>query len=380
MHIAFLTPEYPHSSLSRAAGIGTSIKNVSKGLVENNIAVTVFVINQSDHFEFNDNGVTIVAIKNKKAKLFNWYFNRKHINTIVEAHITKTNIQLIEVPDWTGITAFMKFSIPVVMRIHGSDTYFCNLEQRQQKLKNFVLEKMAFNAADKVIAVSCFAATQTAKVFKSKRTIDVIHNGIDITQFKVEEKAYEPLQLLYFGSVIRKKGVLELAHIFNELIQLEPKAKLMIVGNDCIDVVENVSTVQLVKDILNEEALNQTEFKSQVPYVEIKDLINKAHVVALPSYAEAFPMTWLETMALGKPLVASNIGWSKEIINDGINGYSVFPSEHKHYAEKIRSLFLDEKMCYTFGSNARETITTNFSLAIITKKNIEAYKAIINNE
>jgi glycosyltransferase involved in cell wall biosynthesis len=284
------------------------------------------------------------------------------------------------VPDWTGITAFMKFSIPVVMRIHGSDTYFCDLEQRQQKLKNFVLEKMAFNAADKVIAVSHFAASQTAKVFKSKRTKDVIHNGIDITQFKVEEKAYEPLQLLYFGSVIRKKGVLELAHIFNELIQLEPKAKLMIVGNDCIDVVENVSTVQLVKDILDEEALNQTEFKSQVPYAEIKDLINKAHVVALPSYAEAFPMTWLETMALGKPLVSSNIGWSKEIINDGINGYSVFPSEHKNYAEKIRSLFLDEKMCYTFGSNARETITTNFSLDIITKKNIEAYKAIINNE
>lgn len=380
MHIAFLTPEYPHSSLSRAAGIGTSIKNVSKGLVENNIAVTVFVINQSDNFEFNDDGVTIVAIKNKKAKLFNWYFNRKHINTIVEAHIAKTNIQLIEVPDWTGITAFMKFSIPVVMRIHGSDTYFCDLEQRQQKLKNFVLEKMAFNAADKVVSVSHFAANQTAKVFKSKRAIDVIHNGIDITQFTVENEAYEPLQLLYFGSVIRKKGVLELAHIFNELIQLEPKAKLMVVGNDCIDVVENVSTVKLVKDILNEEALKHTVFKSQVPYSEIKDLINKAHVVALPSYAEAFPMTWLETMALGKPLVASNIGWSKEIINDGINGYSVFPSEHKNYAEKIRSLFLDEKMCYTFGINARETITTNFSLDIITKKNIEAYKAIINNE
>lgn len=380
MHIAFLTPEYPHSKLSRAAGIGTSIKNVSMGLVKNKITVTVFVINQSHSFQLNDNGVTVVAIKNNKAKLFNWYFNRKHINAIVEKYITQNNIQLLEVPDWTGITAFMKFSIPVVMRIHGSDSYFCDLEQRKQKLKNYILEKMAFNAADKVLSVSHFAAAQTAKVFKSKRPIDVIHNGIDLTQFTPEKTTYEPFKLLYFGSIIRKKGVLELAHIFNELIQLEPKAKLMVVGNDCIDVVENVSTVKLLKDILSEEAKKHTEFKSQVPYSKIKDLINNAHVVVLPSYAEAFPMTWLETMALGKPLVASNIGWSKEIINDGVNGYSVFPSEHKNYAEKIRHLFLDEKMCYTFGNNARETIIKNFSLDVITQKNIKAYKAIINNE
>ena len=43
MHIAFLTPEYPHAQVTHAAGIGTSIKNLTTALVTEGIAVTVFV-------------------------------------------------------------------------------------------------------------------------------------------------------------------------------------------------------------------------------------------------------------------------------------------------------------------------------------------------
>ena len=47
MHLAFLTPEYPHAKTEPAAGIGTSIKNMVIALVKKNIKISIFVYNQS---------------------------------------------------------------------------------------------------------------------------------------------------------------------------------------------------------------------------------------------------------------------------------------------------------------------------------------------
>ena len=56
MHIAFLTPEYPHSELSRSGGLGTSIKNLAKGLVQNGVKVSIFIIGQSKNIHLDDDG------------------------------------------------------------------------------------------------------------------------------------------------------------------------------------------------------------------------------------------------------------------------------------------------------------------------------------
>jgi len=58
------------------------------------------------------------------------------------------------VPDWTGISAFMNLKCPIVIKCHGSDTYFCALEKRKQKFKNYFLEKKALKSADYILSVS----------------------------------------------------------------------------------------------------------------------------------------------------------------------------------------------------------------------------------
>ena len=67
MHIAFLTPEYPHERISHSAGIGTSIKNLVTTLVQKGILVSVFVYGQEEDAVFNKDGVTIHLIKKKEA-------------------------------------------------------------------------------------------------------------------------------------------------------------------------------------------------------------------------------------------------------------------------------------------------------------------------
>lgn len=153
MHIAFLTSEYPHELASRSAGIGASIKNITAGLVKH-ARVSIFIYGQDKEVVIRENGVTLHFIKHKKFKFFSWFFHRKHLQNYINSYIAKEHITAIEVPDWTGISAFMNLKCPIVIKCHGSDTYFCALEKRKQKFKNYFLEKKALKSADYILSVS----------------------------------------------------------------------------------------------------------------------------------------------------------------------------------------------------------------------------------
>ena len=61
--------------------------------------------------------------------------NGRDIAKLFQEGAKKENIDIVEAADWTGITAFMKFNCPLILRLHGSDTYFCHLEKRKLKIK-----------------------------------------------------------------------------------------------------------------------------------------------------------------------------------------------------------------------------------------------------
>lgn len=382
MHIAFLTPEYPHLKTSHSAGIGSSIKNLAVELLQNNHRVTVFVYSEDSNEIFDDNGISIHKIRYKKYPVLSWYLYRKQLQKYINNIIKVNQINLIEAPDWTGITAFIKFRCPLLIRLHGTDAYFCKLEGREQKIKNYFFEKVALKSADYIASVSEFTALETKRIFNIKTAIKIIYNGINTTQFYnrqntfyIEEELGETI--LYFGSVIRKKGVLELAKIFNKVVEKRPSTQLTLLGKDVIDIFENKPTLELFMNKLSSEAKQNVIHINHVPYKKVKEHIRKANVIVLPSFAEAFPMTWLEAMAMGKGLVTSNIGWANELMIDGKTGFTENPVAHQLYADKILQLLENKELNATFGINAKERIHQFFSLEVIGAKNISYYKSIL---
>lgn len=377
MTIGFITPEYPHINLKRSAGLGSSIKNLSKGLVSKGVKVYVFAVFQDENKTFNEEGITIISIARKGYGFLGWYLERKHIERQIKLAIKSNNIDILEAPDWTGITAFMNFKIPVVIRLHGSDAYFCNLENRKQKRKHFLFESNALKRADHIVSVSNFAAQLTKEIFKLKQDITTIYNGVDVSEFKPNNDLTVRGRLLYFGTIIRKKGVLELAQIFNHLIEQRPEASLILIGKDAKDVFENTSTLSLFKSLLSSEAKPKVEHIQEVAYSEIHNYIASAEVVVLPSFAEAFPMTWLEALAMEKPLVSSNIGWAHELMVHDHTGYTINPNNHIEYANRIQELLEDKEKAKMFGLNGRKHVVKNFSTEIVLKKNIDFYNKAI---
>lgn len=380
MHIGLLTPEYPHPSFSPSAGLGTSIKNLAKALIKEGVAVTIFVYNQESDSEFNYDGINFIVIRRVGYKFLGWYLYRKHLQRIINKEIVNDHIDLLEAPDWTGITAFMNFQVPVVVRMHGSDAYFCKLEGRKQKFKNRFFELKALRNADRLVSVSLFTAKITMEIFGIKKRIKVIPNGICLKDFSINQTTFGKKRILYFGTIIRKKGVLELAGIFNILIQKDRDLEFVLIGKDTYDIFQKKSTLELLRNKLSHSAQKALKVYKEVPYHEIKNYIESSSVIVLPSLAEALPMAWLEAMAMGKPLVTSNIGWAEEVMVDKVTGYAVNPSDHELFAARILNLIDDPEKARAMGTEARKKIKEQFSTRILVHRNIEFYKTIIDEK
>ena len=390
--LSFLTPEYPHPNTGNSGGIGTSIKNLAVGLLTQGCAVRILVYGQKEDAVFEDNGIVVQQIKNVKLKGLSWWLTRKKLERIINTLYDNQEIDLAEAPDWTGITSFIKpKKCPVVIRLNGSDTYFCHLDQRPVKWVNKFHEKRALQNANGLISVSQFTANLTNQLFGLNKNFTIIPNAVDLSLFDNSVSTVtvpsEPVQraveagdrgLLYFGTLIRKKGLLELPFIFNKVIEQHPTAQLMLVGRDAPDIITgNASTWAMMQALFSPTALANVTYLGGVPYGEIIKHIEQATLCVFPTFAEALPVSWLEAMALQKPVVASNIGWATEIIEDGVDGFLVNPADHTTYAAKVVALLEDPELQKRFGMAARKKVEQKFSMEIVAQQSLAFYENLI---
>lgn len=381
MHIGFLTPEYPHDRVNYSAGIGTSLKNLIDSLLKINCRVSVFVYNENCYDYIEEGGLTIHLIQQAKPGNASWYTNRKRINKYVQYYIHTEKIDLIEAPDWTGITSFMSFTCPVAIRLHGSDGFFCYTENRPQKLKNYFFEKLALQQADAVISPNAFTQRITQKVFKisSFKQVETINLGLNLANFGDFDFAeIEENSVYYLGTIIRKKGVFNLPAIFGEISKAEPKSKFYLIGNDAPDVFSGEeSTWKLLKKEISPEILRHVTYLGKIEYKEVAEYLKRANVCVFPSMAETTGMVTLEAMAMGRPVIASNEDWSKELIDDGMNGYRINPLDYQRFAKTACGIFNDRSKAISLGQNARAKVEKEFDATSTARKNLDFYKTIV---
>jgi glycosyltransferase involved in cell wall biosynthesis len=379
MNIAFLTPEYPHPQTGSSGGIGTGIKNLAQSLTEEGHAVFIYVYGQSTDDTFADGEVKVQRIQNRTFKGLSWWLTRKKIARIINRDIKILKLDIVEVPDWTGISAWMNLNCKVVMRLNGSDTFFCNLEHRPVKWWNKLQEKTAYKQADAIIAVSDFVGTQTNLVLNASRSYRVIPNGIQTALFNGTADESNHQTVLYFGTLIRKKGVLDLPEILNRIHDQKPEVNFVFIGADASDIhTGSPSTWELMKGLFSSQTTKRVSYLGKVPYTSIQSYIQRATVCIFPSYAEACPVSWLEAMAMEKAIVASNIGWAPELIRDQKEGLLVHPSQHERYAEAVLQLLNNPEQRYEFGRQARLRCISVFDSAVIARHSVTYYQQIID--
>lgn len=342
--------------------------------------VSIIIYGQGNDEFFEEDGIMHYRVQNIEQGKLKRYHTQKKIGRLLRSLIRQQKVNIVEAPDWRGITSFLSVKCPLVVKIHGSDAYFAHLDQKPIKWRIRFAERRALQKANAVVSVSKYAASITASLFSLKKKIAIIPNGIDINQFEVLP-SNSTVNVLYFGTLVRKKGSLELPHIFKKVIEQCPDAQLSLVGLNSDDpATGNPSVWQMIQEALSPQARLQTQYLGSVPYSEVKNYIAEAAVCIFPSYAEALPVSWMEAMAMGKAIVASDIGWASEMITDGHEGFLVHPSSHDLFAAKIVQLLKDPKLRQDLGDAARRKAENQFSTAAVAAQNLEFYHNLIRRK
>ena len=183
------------------------------------------------------------------------------------------------------------------------------------------------------------------------RDVIVVPNGINLNEnAEREAEGGDPgKKILFVGRLHPVKGTQYFLGAMKIVHQELPEAKLVLVGDG-----EEREHLETLTDNLGIREC--VEFAGRVPHERVQDYMNQAEVFVLPSLSEGFPVTILEAMACGLPVVATRVGGLPDVIEDGVNGYLVKAKEPSEIAEALLKLLLDEQLWETISKTNKQKI------------------------
>jgi len=135
---------------------------------------------------------------------------------------------------------------------------------------------------------------------------------------------------------------------------------------------------EVEKFIANEGLKGEVYFGGFLPHKELMREVKGADLVVLPSLYESQPMFALEAMACNKPLVAFDLPYAREIINDGHNGLLSEVCNVNDLVRKMALALQDQSLRLKLGQNAFEYVKKNHDWDIQAKKYLKIYERVID--
>jgi len=357
---------------------------LAEALVEYGCRVSVITLESDLNKVLIDtiNGVERIKIPGRSfLPGMHFLMGRRNMIQFVSRFLKKNKIDIIETSDFMGYFLFTpNWKIPRVVRIGGGETFFRSFLKEKLHWKHKWMEKQSIQKAHAVACKSEFGWQQAREIFNLKHIeTAIIPNPVDTRLFKPSSNQKEdPGRIVYSGTFIRKKGIIELFKMLPLVFDKNPKSHLVCVGPDAFDLkTRSQSTIKLALEHLPKRFHNRVTFLGHVDHFKISDVINTASVCVFPSFVEVFPNAWLEAMACEKAIVASNFGVGPEVIINNESGFLCNPQDHNQFADCILKILEDQDLRRKLGKGARQRVENFFSQEAIVKKNIEWYTKVI---
>lgn len=170
-----------------------------------------------------------------------------------------------------------------------------------------------------VVAVSKYINHRVREVAPNDCEINLLYNGIKIDRFNKEkiEQDKNEIVILFTGRLQQSKGVKLLIEVFIEILEMGVNnIKLLIVGNSGFADSKKSKFIQDI-EVLSKKALGKIDFTGYIDYSKIHEVYHLADIAVFPSLApEAFPLTTIEALASGLPIIVSDAGGMPEGIDE----------------------------------------------------------------
>ncbi len=219
------------------------------------------------------------------------------------------------------------------------------------------IERASMRRANTVVAVSQFAA-DSAKEHVLDCPMQVIHNGVDTKRFypPAHREIHKPFRLLYVGSWMARKGVDLLAPIMREL------------GDDFVLHYTGGAAAEKDKPQMPPNMHDLGRLTGD----EVVKAMHEADALLFPSRSEGLPLTVLEAMACGLPVITTRETASYELLKNSTMDILVSRNDIKGFVAAVQSLH------NTILSSGFKPTNTNISQENMVKKYLCVYEGLIN--
>lgn len=233
--------------------------------------------------------------------------------------------------------------------------------------------KRLFSKLDGRIAVSNSAMEFTNKHFPADYTI--IPNGVDLGHFSpnvlpIDEFNDGKINVLFVGRLEKRKGFNYLLEAYAEIKQETPNVRLIIVG-------PRTRWSSKYEKQMSRNGLADVVFTGRISYAKLPRYYKTADIVCSPATGrESFGLILLEAMAMGKPIVASNLPGYANVVTHGVEGLLAPPCDVGGLAQALTSLIIDRQLRQEMGVRGVMK-ASNYGWESIAKKVVEYYSKVL---
>lgn len=341
------------------AGAQTMCENLIMELKKdenNKIEVISFFDVHSEITErLEKNNVKIHYLNKKKGLDLSIIFKLRKVIDEFKPDIIHTHIYVLEyvIP---CLRICKKKDIKVIHTVHNIADK--EVPKRLQRIQRIWFKR----GIAKPIAISELIQESISTIYQiEKSDIPIIYNGIDLSKCIIKENYEVGNNILHIGRFSEQKNHRELIEIFSECLKENKILKLYLVG-------EGELKSQIEKIVKKLKIEKNIEFLGSLP--ECYEIMNKADIFVLPSKWEGVPMTIIEAMGTGLPVIASNVGGVSNMINHEKDGF--IANNAKDFEKYISTLCKDKVLRERIGKQAIEK-SKKFSSKEMAKKYIKIY-------
>lgn len=278
-------------------------------------------------------------------------------------------------PNIYGSLAAHKVGCPSIATITGLGTTWLNgalLRWATTKLYRYSLPK-----AEAVIGQNAHDLEELQRIgVVAKRWQLIPGSGVDLQHFtpqEMPEYADGERHFLFLGRMLIDKGVLELFNAWRQIHHLLPDGHLHLVGEF------NTSHPRTIPVKEWEVGLKLPRVTFHGYQEEVRNHLQSSHVVILPSYREGMPRSLLEAMAMGKPIIATDVPGCRELTIPRRNGWRIPARSSAALAEAILQADRSSNVLLAdLGRQGRQLVEGGYSETIVAQQYLELIEEILN--
>lgn len=268
--------------------------------------------------------------------------------------------------------------LPTVVTVHGLINVEARMAARSAlgRVRATFAEqsvKAVLDRADVVISISDYDARSLSLGRPAARVS--IPNAVPKAFFAAAGATPAPDTVLFAGVLRERKNVLGLVNAFAEVLTARPRARLRIAG----PVVEPdyLGKVQTQVEALGIRA--SVEFLGHVSNDRLVQLIAESAVLTLFSFEETLPTIIAQALAVGRPVVASDVGGVREMVIDGESGWTVPSGDEAALAARLIETLADPQAAARMGRAGAVLARARFAAPAVAEMTVSAYDRAIDS-